>query len=540
MNEPIKKINYILYILACITICIFLISIFIYDKATDTRQQQSPYAITTWNTCQKTFYMKKTVISGTISVNSSIGNILAFYSVHQNIKVFVASKLIYEYPVSNNNPLSDSPGYCWNFVTLPQNTNNVEIVLTSPYKPYLQRIPTFYIGNNFSLPAYIITSNIIPFSLCIIMLVIGFILVAYHLFVSRNISTSGKLLKLGIFSILLSVWSINECNITTLLLKNSLATSYLAFLSLLLLSFPFAMFVQTFYEDNSKIWNWFCKVDLMQITLCILLQLTGIADLRQTLWTTHIMMCGLTIIILVQSHLLIKNGIHSHMIKIHLACIIICSLTLFLDIIGFYSGSWNANTFGRFGFLLYIIVLGLASTKESTTLMKMGLEANAYQKLAYTDQMTGMNNRTCFNIDFSNLSKNPEDIAVIDFDLNNLKYTNDTFGHSAGDSYIKNCATIIHNIFDGIGKCYRVGGDEFVVLIEKASTIDMTHYMAMLDSSVDVCNRENRKLRMQIAYGYAIFTANTDKNLEDTYNRADKIMYTNKKDKKEQQKFERI
>ncbi len=540
MNEPIKKINYTLYILACITICIFLISIFIYDRATDTRQQQSPYAITEWKDCQKTFYMKKTVISGTISVNRSIGNILAFYSVHQNIKVFVTNKLIYEYPVANNNSLSSSPGYCWNFVTLPYNTNSVKIVLTSPYTPYLKRLPTFYIGNNFSLPAYIITSNIVPFLLCIIMLVIGFILVAYHLFVSRNINTSGKLLKLGIFSIFLSIWSINECNITTLLLKNSLVTSYLAFLSLLLLSFPFAMFVQTFYEDNSKIWNWFCKVDLIQIAVCILLQLTGIADLRETLWTTHVMMCVHTAIILIQSHLLIKNGTHSRMIKIHLACIMICCLTLLLDIIGFYSDAWNANTFGRFGFLLYITVLGLASTKESATLMKMGLEANAYQKLAYTDQMTGMNNRTCFNIDFSHLSKNPEDIAIIDFDLNNLKYTNDTLGHSAGDLYIKNCAAIIYEIFNGIGKCYRVGGDEFVVLIEKASTIDMTHYMAMLESSVDACNRENKNLKMQIAYGYAIFTANTDKNLEDTYNRADKMMYINKKDKKEQQKFEHI
>ncbi len=540
MNKPIKKINYILYILACITICIFIISIFIYDRATDTRQQQSPFTIAEWKDYQKTFYKKKTVLSGTISVNNSADNILAFYSVHQNVKVFVDSKLIYEYPVSNNNPLSDSPGYCWNFIVLPHNTNNIEIVFTSPYTPYLKNIPTFYIGNNFSLPAYIITSNIVPLSLCIIMLVIGFILVAYHIFVSRNINTSGKLLKLGIFSIFLSIWSINECNITTLLLKNSLATSYLAFLSLLLLSFPFAMFVQTFYEDNSKIWNYFCKIDMIQIALCILFQITGIADLRETLWTTHVMMCILTAIILFQSHLLIKNGIHSHMIKIHLACILICSLTLLLDFIGFYSGSWNVNTFGRIGFLLYITVLGLASTKESAILMKMGLEANSYQKLAYTDQMTGMNNRTCFNIDFSELSKNPEDVAIIDFDLNNLKYTNDTFGHSAGDLYIKNCATIIDEIFDGIGKCYRVGGDEFVVLIEKASAVDIPHYMAMLEANVDACNRENRKLRMQIAYGYAIFMADTDKNLEDTYNRADKIMYANKKDKKEQQKFERL
>ena len=44
---------------------------------------------------------------------------------------------------------------------------------------------------------------------------------------------------------------------------------------------------------------------------------------------------------------------------------------------------------------------------------------------------------------------------------------------------------------------------------------------------------------MQIAYGYAVYDPDTDQKLEDTYNRADKIMYTNKKEKKERQKFER-
>ena len=80
-----------------------------------------------------------------------------------------------------------------------------------------------------------------------------------------------------------------------------------------------------------------------------------------------------------------------------------------------------------------------------------------------------------------------------------------------------------------------------MALIEKASSIDMTHYMAMLESSVDASNRENKnmKMKMQIAYGCAVYTPEIDKNLEDTYNRADKIMYANKKEKKERQKFER-
>lgn len=541
MNESSGKKNNILYILACIVIFIFLIVILFYDKKTDTRQKQSAYTVSQWTDYNVTFNMKKTILSGNITVDNSIGKVIAFYSIHQNIQLYVNTQLIYEYPVANNNPLSDSPGYCWNFINLPYNTNDIKIIITSPYSSYLKNIPTIYIGNDFSLPAHIITKDILPFALCVIMLVLGIVLAAYHLFISRNINTSGKLLKLGVFSIFLSIWSINECSLTTLLLKNNLVTSYLSFLSLMLLSFPFAMFVQAFYEDESKIWNWFYQTNLSQIFICMLLVITGIADLRETVWSTHAMMIILAVIIIIQSYLLLKNGVHSHTVKIHIACIIVCVITLMLDMFGFYTGTWDGNTFGRLGFLTYIIALGLSSARETTSLMKMGQEANAYQTLAYTDQMTNMNNRTCFNVDFAKLSENPEDIAVIDFDLNNLKHVNDTFGHSAGDLYIKSCSTIIYEIFNGIGKCYRVGGDEFVALIEKASSIDMTHYMAMLESSVDASNRENKdsKMRMQIAYGCAIYDPATDKNLEDTYNRADKIMYANKKEKKERQKFER-
>jgi diguanylate cyclase (GGDEF)-like protein len=203
-----------------------------------------------------------------------------------------------------------------------------------------------------------------------------------------------------------------------------------------------------------------------------------------------------------------------------------------MDLIGFYLGLHDNNRFGRMGFFLYILILGISSMRESVSLMKRGQEADTYQKLAYTDQMTGLNNRTCFNKDFEIASSNPEDVAVIDFDLNNLKRTNDTFGHSVGDKYIKTCASIIQEIFDGIGKCYRVGGDEFVAIIEKASTIDMTHYLAMLESSVDSANKGYTKMKMQIAYGYTVYNANIDKNLEDTYNRADKIMYQDKENKK--------
>lgn len=534
IKRIISKYHAILYSIIVLFICFSMLYIFFYDKANDTRQQQSAYTITKWEDYQTSTYMTKTVISGVLGVDRSIGNIFAFYSVHQNVSVYAGGRLIYEYPVKNNNPFSKSPGYCWNFVRLPNATNNIEIVITTPYKSYLNSIPKFYVGNEFSLPSYIIASNILPFLTCVIMFAIGIILIAYHIVIAHNVNSSGKLLKLGIFSVFLSIWSINECSLTTLILKNNLVTSYISFLSLLLLSYPFASFVKTFYEDSNKIWDTFCTMDVIQIAVCILLQAFGLADLRKTLWTTHVMMGFLALIVFVQSFLLLKEGIQSSLVKIHMGCILICAVSLVLDVSRYYVSSGDGNTFGRIGFLTYIIVLGLSSARESANLMKKGQEANLYQTLAYTDQMTGLNNRTRFNIDFEKLSENPADVTVIDFDLNNLKYANDTFGHSAGDMYIKKCATIIYEIFNGIGRCYRVGGDEFVALIEKTSEIDLTHYMAMLESSVDASNREGNEwnLKMQIAYGCACYCAETDTKLEDTYNRADKLMYSDKTEKK--------
>jgi diguanylate cyclase (GGDEF)-like protein len=524
--------NLLIYLLFFFIMFCLITYIYLYDIRTDTRQQNSAYSITEWDDYTAIESMSKTIINGSIPIDPSVGNILAFYSIHQSVEVYVDNVLLYQYPIENNNPFSKSPGYCWNFIELPNMFNNVQIIIKSPYSKYLAEVPTFYIGNELSLPSHIISSNIASFMICIAIFICGLVLIVYHYVLARTASTNDKLLKLGLFALLLALWSINECHMTVLLLRNNLSTSYVSFLALMLLPYPFAKFVQTFYEDNRPIWNLFYKVDLFQIAFCLVMMACGLYDLRQTLWTTHVMLLFVICIIVIESIRLLQDSQLSHNVIIHLICIVICLGSLVLDLIGYYMGCHDNSRFARVGFFLYILILGMSSMRESLSLMKKGQEASAFQKLAYTDQMTGLNNRTCFNKDFEIMSHNPTDIAVIDFDLNNLKKTNDTYGHSAGDKYIITCATIINEIFCGIGKCYRVGGDEFVALIEKSSTIDMTYYLAMLESSVDNANKNVDKFKMAIAYGYTVYDPETDKNLEDTYNRADKIMYKNKEDKK--------
>lgn len=535
MNLNINKKYFWYFVILVVLVYAFLIGIFIYDRNADSRLEQPMQSFSEWKIYGVVHTYTKTIVKGSIEAKPGFDNVLAFYSSHQNVEVYNYNKLIYKYPTENNNPISSTPGYFWNFVQLPRELNSIQVVFKSPYKDANRKIPKFYVGNIASVTSHIINISLFQFILCIIMFCLGLCMAAYYFVIhKKNSAVNANMLYLGIFAMFLSAWSINECPITTLIFKNNIVTSYVSFLSLMLLPMPFAIFVKNFYNDTSKNWDIFFRLNLAQIMTCIALQLLKVYDLRQTLWTTHVIMAVLIVIVFYRSYHLLHTAKNTKTVKVHLMCMVICAVALVLDMVGYYVGIWDSNTFGRIGFLTYIIVLGVSSTSETASLIQMGQQADAYQRLAYTDQMTGLFNRTCFNVDFAELEKNPNDVAIIDFDLNHLKHTNDTYGHSAGDRYINNSARIIKEIFSSIGKCYRVGGDEFVTIVQNSSSIDITYYLAMLESSVDACNREaeNKDLHMQISSGCAVYSAETDRTLEDTYNRADKIMYADKKKKK--------
>lgn len=527
-----KKLYFIVYTFLFIFACSFLIYIYNFDIRNNTRQFYSSEDTIIWTEYSQQYADNTMIIKGTIPAQPNVCDLLVFYSVHQNITVYCDEKVIYQFPVENNNPFAKTPGYNWNFVTLPNRNNEITIQITSPYAGYTEDIPTFYVGNTVSIIGKIISSNIISFVLCIIIFCFGICMVVYWIYIRFHMPIKLNLLNLGVFALFLSFWSANESRFTTLIFGNNLVCSYIAFISLMMLPLPFALFVRSYYGDDSDIWDIFCFLDVIQIITCLALQLLKVADLRNTLWTTHIMMLFLALIVLTSSKKLLKKKEKSKQISLHLFCICICTITLILDIFAFYLGSSDSNTFGRIGFLLYIIILGISSIRDSASLMKLGKKATTYQQLAFTDQMTKLSNRTAFNRDFTILSSSPNDIAVIGFDLNCLKQINDTLGHTLGDDYIINSAKIISNTYSNVGKCYRVGGDEFVVIIEQASHFDFQYYFNLLEWSVDSFNAGQKNIHMQIAYGYAIYDSALDKSLEDTYNRADKNMYMNKKNKK--------
>lgn len=174
-----KKMYFGIYTILFFFSLFFLISIFLFDAKDATRQYYSSNNATEWTDYTVLSQGGTTIIKGTISAIPYIENVLVFYSVHQNISIYCDDVLIYQYPVENNNPLAVTPGYNWNFVSLPQSENSLTITITSPYEEYHEDIPTFHTGSMLTIIAEIININIISFLLCFVIFSLGLCMIVY-------------------------------------------------------------------------------------------------------------------------------------------------------------------------------------------------------------------------------------------------------------------------------------------------------------------------------------------------------------------------
>ncbi|MBQ7669692.1 MAG: diguanylate cyclase [Clostridia bacterium] len=152
---------------------------------------------------------------------------------------------------------------------------------------------------------------------------------------------------------------------------------------------------------------------------------------------------------------------------------------------------------------------------------------------AYTDSMTGSANKTAYleKIKEINSEINAGDasFAVVVFDVNGLKSTNDNFGHECGDRIITDTAEIIRRVFPGT-MVYRIGGDEFIAVVEGMDRKELEERFAKLDEEIDHFNREEKKYSMTLSFSYggSVYRPGEDAAFKAVFKRADEEMYKNK------------
>lgn len=159
-------------------------------------------------------------------------------------------------------------------------------------------------------------------------------------------------------------------------------------------------------------------------------------------------------------------------------------------------------------------------------------------EIAYVDALTGVKNKAAWMQAHARLQEKVEaggaQFAILMADLNGLKAINDTYGHERGDVYLRNGCKLICDVFEH-SPVFRVGGDEFLVLLEGRDYERRSELLNELLWAVEQAyDNENVQPweRVSFAVGMAKYEPQLDENADATLRRADLEMYLYKQDLK--------
>jgi diguanylate cyclase (GGDEF)-like protein len=327
------------------------------------------------------------------------------------------------------------------------------------------------------------------------------------------------LVYLGLVAVLISFWKLFDIDLATLLFEgNPRLLFYVSYVSLIIVPLPLIRYVESLlrHKKCNIIGATFAFYFLIVIIL-LLLQFFPFFDLRANI---SLILSLIAIVILSLIFTVVFEGNFNSLKKNNMKdllplFLVILSIGGILDIIIYFATkSTDDLVFTFIAFFVYSLIIALYSLSEN-------------DKRSYRDFQTGLyNSNSCKEF----LDDNPylPNCGVMMIDLNGLKYTNDHYGHAAGDRLILDLTEILKKSLpmnDFIG---RYGGDEFIAVIKNCDQDKIERIKENLEYYQRECN-EDRMPKLSFAYGYAL-SSEHDCKLEDLLKIADEKMYDRKEE----------
>lgn len=175
-----------------------------------------------------------------------------------------------------------------------------------------------------------------------------------------------------------------------------------------------------------------------------------------------------------------------------------------------------------------------ASLKETANQLKIRIDY--INNLAFIDKLTGVKNNTAYMHDVSLINEELHnkriEFALFIIDINGLKSINDKYGHDYGNKLIIEASNNIAEAF-GYENVYRIGGDEFAVIMREFSSEKCGEYERKFINLIENCKSQ---FKLSAAIGSASYEESKDSSFDGVFKSADERMYKMKTEMKSQGK----
>ena len=191
--------------------------------------------------------------------------------------------------------------------------------------------------------------------------------------------------------------------------------------------------------------------------------------------------------------------------------------------------TYKANDFGMF---IDVILLSLALADRMKITQQQKLKA---EKEAKTDIVTGLYNRRAYyeicNMEYERLVRHHRILSIIMFDIDHFKTINDSYGHDTGDMVLSNVARIVEEVIREYDYAFRMGGDEFLLLLPETSQEQASILAERIRTKIghqQIVDKNNHMFTLTASFGIAQYSQK-DTSIGDVTRKADEALYQAKK-----------
>lgn len=462
---------------------------------------------------------------------SCSGTVLTVSTRYQSIRVWADQNLIYEAAQGQAHALSSM----WHFIPSEayQGAGTLRIELTRYERssewsllPILQDHPDaigMYLLRNY-LPSVLVWLCCMLFSL-LLFFVILFMAV-------RKTPNIPLVLSLAVFIFLSGTWILLDSKITTIHGGNYALTYFFSYCVFYLLPVPLLIYFQLMLQLNSRFLRSLIWITVGNAGFWMLLHLLGIISIHNTAVSVHLI---IILFLLVFIKKLAQKGYlpQKKRLVYTFSGILLLFVTALASIILYHTGLLPPTDYAAvyvWGLLALVLCMIMDTVVMFGRIWKGKQYIEVYRQLATEDSMTKLGNRNAYELRLRELiSHSPGEMSLILFDIDRMKHINDTYGHHAGDQVIYLTAHCIHEVFGEIGDCYRIGGDEFCVIL--TTLADIPPRLEQFDTLIQNCSKESFPFSVSHGWEKRLFQADAPATLEDIValkNASDKNLYLNK------------
>lgn len=458
---------------------------------------------------------------------------------HAAIRMYIDGEEVYEYG-HNRMKANKTVGSGIQFVDFPEQYKGktLQINMQVAEDNAFARFASMRVYEWKNAYRALITENRLPMFFGSFLVVFGLsilIITTFAVLLSRKFI---RVFCIAAFSICVGLWTLCYYNVILVFSIPLYSVSLIEYMVFYLAPLPLMIYLyQNVKNLNNKVFTVLYGVILMvQVGFDITVFTLHTLDIVHCAAAIRYFQMLIVIELLYFVIVLVTNIKNSNLVsRLYMIGMLIIALGVGYDLCAYYGSRYYNHSFfdirgvSSISVMILVFIMIFTFYIDLTEKMMKDTQQKALIKQAYTDELTQLSNRRYCAEQMVKINEEQDfDYAVVCFDLNNLKITNDTYGHMRGDVLIKSAAEVISQTFSTQGVVGRMGGDEFIAILQHVDEVWMKERMKVFHANMERKNQEDTGLHLSIAYGYAFGKETEEKDIEKVYQVADNRMYENK------------